>query len=190
MAKIALIDNYDSFTYNLYHYLEALSNEEVLVMRNDKMDWLALDQCSAIVISPGPGLPQNAGDLMDCLNRYFNSKKILGVCLGHQALALHFNAKLENMGKVIHGQSRMLSLQNPLSRLYHGLEGPIHVGRYHSWLVTEESLPSELLISAKDQDGAIMSIEHKDLPLYGIQYHPESVLSPQGKQIIANWLAI
>jgi len=185
VLKIALIDNYDSFTYNLKHYLE--TDAEVTVIRNDKVVMDALLSYDLIVLSPGPGLPKDAGKLMEVIATYYNRIPILGICLGMQAISEFFEARLYNLKFVKHGLSSKLSWYDKEAVLYNGLTGDIQVGRYHSWAVDPESLPNHLEITARTED-AIMSIVSTKYPLTGIQYHPESILSPKGKQILKNWL--
>ncbi len=184
MLKIALIDNYDSFTYNLVHYLE--TKAEVTVIRNDKVNLDSLNSFDFIVLSPGPGLPKEAGSLMEVISRYHDKKPILGICLGMQAIAEFFDSSLFNLEKVKHGLSSTLSWYNKESILYKGIIGEIQVGRYHSWAVDEASLPNHLKVSSKTDD-AIMSFESDRFELTGIQYHPESILSTKGKEILFNW---
>lgn len=183
---IALIDNYDSFVYNLHRYIKE-SGQEVVLMRNDAVDYELLEKCDGIVLSPGPGLPTEAGELMKVIQRFVHSKSILGVCLGHQALAEFFGGKLRQLEAPIHGKSSVAYL-NGDSKLHEGLPAEIEVGRYHSWCVDESSLPQEILLSGKLEGGELMSMEHQSLPIFGLQYHPESILTPQGRTLISNWI--
>jgi anthranilate synthase component 2 len=187
-VNILLLDNYDSFTYNLLHYLEKAGDNTIIVKRNDEIDVDEAGTFDRIVLSPGPGLPSESGIMPQLLKRYVNNKPILGVCLGHQAIAECFGGKLLNLEKVHHGiasELKVLDLNDPL---YKGLPSAFKVGRYHSWVVSPSNFPSCLNISAIDEDGIIMSFKHKDLPVYGVQYHPESILSEFGDKLISNWL--
>lgn len=184
---IAIVDNYDSFTFNLVHYLESLECT-VVVFRNDQFDLADLADFDALLLSPGPGLPKAAGLTMQVLARYAQTKKILGICLGHQAIGEFFGAKLENLNNVMHGVATpLVVLESPL-RLYQNVPDSSFVGRYHSWAISMQDFPNCLNITAVDPQNCILSIEHKQLPLLGIQYHPESLLSPAGKTILTNWL--
>jgi anthranilate synthase component 2 len=185
--KVLILDNYDSFTYNLFHYFKGYT-PEVTVKRNDEITGEALEEYSHIVISPGPGLPQNAGILMDVLDRYSTSKPILGICLGLQAIVEHFGGELYNQKIVKHGLQEEIDVLNNASGLFKGFDNSIHVGLYHSWAAKKENLPQELEITAKGKTGVIMAIEHKTLPISAVQFHPESILTPSGKQIIKNWI--
>ncbi len=184
--KIVVIDNYDSFTYNLVHYLEEITGGTPSVFRNDAFELEELDRFDVMVLSPGPGLPQDANQLMAVIARYASSKIILGVCLGHQALALHFGAQLKNLNQVYHGVASRISIiaEDELHQNHSTLE----VGRYHSWVADAVGFPEELLITSKDKEGNIMSFRHTSLPVFGIQYHPESVLTPNGKEILKNFV--
>ena len=186
MKKIALIDNYDSFTFNLVHYLEDL-NCEVMVFRNDEFDLDELKNFDAILLSPGPGIPSESGLLLPLIKEYAATKSIFGVCLGQQAIAESFGGSLSNLSKVYHGIATDVQLTNP-STLFEGLPNTFKVGRYHSWVVNEADLPKELIITSKDEEGYIMSLEHSSYDVKGVQYHPESVLTPDGAKIISNWL--
>ncbi len=184
--KIAVIDNYDSFTYNLVHYIEQIIGNKPTVYRNDITDIQILDSFDCLVLSPGPGLPQQAGRLMEIIELYYQTKPILGVCLGHQALGLHFGGNLKNLPIVFHGESvPMKIIGEPI--LYKALNEPIFIGRYHSWVVQRDSIFEVLSITGVDEDLEIMSFEHKNLPIVGIQYHPESILTPNGLTILRNF---
>ncbi len=189
MPKILLIDNYDSFTYNLVHYLEAILNQNIDVIRNDAIDLDKLDKYDAFVISPGPGLPKDAGKLMAFLDRFATTKKILGICLGQQAIAEHFGMTLKNLGEVVHGQARGIKVLNDNS-LFKGLPQNIKVGRYHSWVIEPESIKADFEITSTDEQGNIMSIKHNKLPIEAVQFHPESILTEYGKEMLRNWLKI
>ena len=186
--KCVIIDNYDSFTYNLAHLIKEVEGE-VTIFHNDDFQLNELECFDKIILSPGPGLPSQAGQLMNVIRHYAGYKPILGVCLGHQAIAESFGAKLENLSDVFHGVSAEIIL--PVnSPLFVGLKRPIIVGRYHSWAVSKDDFPDCLEIIAETSDGIIMALRHRDYNLYGIQFHPESVLTPQGNRILHNWLVL
>lgn len=186
--KILVIDNYDSFTYNLVHYLEDLDCE-VTVKRNDQLTLEEVDAFQKIVLSPGPGLPDEAGLLKTIIKTYAPTKSILGVCLGQQAIAEVYGGSLINLDAVYHGVStKVTSCVNDES-LFDGLDKNINVGRYHSWVV-DPNLPEELEATSIDENGQVMSLRHKMYDLKGVQFHPESVLTPQGKKILENWIRI
>ena len=186
MKKVLVIDNYDSFTYNLVHYLEDLDCE-VTVKRNDKLTLEEVDNFNKIVLSPGPGIPDEAGLLKDIIKRYASTKSILGVCLGQQAIGEVFGGKLENLDTVFHGVSTNITLSVDDENLFEGLDKNFEVGRYHSWVV-DTNLPYSLEATSFDENGQIMSLRHKFYDVKGVQYHPESVLTPDGKQILKNWV--
>ena len=184
--NIVIIDNYDSFTYNLVHLIASLG-ANVTVLKNDNLDLVQLENFDKIVLSPGPGLPEEAGKTMDVIKTYASIKPILGVCLGHQAIALAYGASLTNLPTVCHGLSTIgLNLGN--DPIFKGLPAKVAMGRYHSWVVTRESVCPPLEITALSDDGLVMGIRHKHLKLHGIQFHPESILTPEGKTIVNNWL--
>ncbi len=188
MKKTLLFDNYDSFTYNLLHVLHELGCTEVDVRRNDQITLEEVEQYDRILLSPGPGIPEEAGILLPLIRRYAPTKNILGVCLGHQAIAEAFGACLHNLEEVMHG------IQTPVQvlhgdQLFRNMGHTLQVGRYHSWVVSHEGLPGELIVTAEDEQGQIMALRHCTYNVRGIQFHPESVLTPQGKTIIKNWLA-
>lgn len=185
--KILVIDNYDSFVYNLVHYLEELDCE-VTVKRNDRFTLEEVENYDKILLSPGPGIPDEAGLLKAIIRRYAPSKPILGVCLGHQAIAEVFGGTLENLSKVFHGVSTKAKIISENKPLFKGLENEIEIGRYHSWVVSNKGFPEVLEITSVDDNGQIMSLRHKFYDICGLQFHPESVLTPMGKQIIKNWV--
>ena len=187
MSKILLIDNYDSFTYNLYHYLEELWEAGVEVVRNDELEQVNFADFEKVVVSPGPGLPKEAGQLMETLEQIKTTHDILGICLGLQAIAELFDYELENLGKVVHGQSTEMQVLDQQAKLFRGLPQNFKVARYHSWVMSAKA-KGELKVTAIDLDGQIMAIQHQDLPIHALQYHPESVLCEQGKDILKNWL--
>ena len=186
MKKIVVIDNYDSFTYNLVHLVKELG-AEIDVMRNDQFQLNDLEPYDKIILSPGPGIPSEAGLLMDVIKTYQGKKPMLGVCLGHQAIGEVFGAKLENLSEVYHGVATPVTLKED-DPLFAGLPKRIEVGRYHSWVVSKEGFPDCLEITAVSDEGQIMALRHKELNIFGIQFHPESVLTPDGKIIMKNWL--
>ena len=184
--KIVIIDNYDSFTYNLSHLLKELG-AEIDVVRNDKFELMDLEQYDKIVLSPGPGIPSEAGLLLDVIRKYAGRKPILGVCLGHQAIGEVFGASLENLKEVYHGvQTEGTQLGNDY--IFEGLPERVMMGRYHSWVVAKDSVPECLEVTAMSDDGEIMAMRHRQYDIHGIQFHPESVLTPEGKTIVGNFL--
>lgn len=184
--KIVIIDNYDSFTYNLSHLLKELG-AEVVVVRNDKFELKDLEQYDKIVLSPGPGIPSEAGLLLDVIRTYAGRKPILGVCLGHQAIGEVFGASLENLKEVYHGvQTEGTQMGNDY--IFDGLPERVMMGRYHSWVVAKDSVPESLEVTAMSDDGEIMAMRHRQYDIHGIQFHPESVLTPEGKTIVGNFL--
>jgi anthranilate synthase component 2 len=187
MKKILVIDNYDSFTFNLVHYLEDL-NAEVTVFRNDTFDIEEVLPFDKIVLSPGPGIPSEAGLLKQVIATYAVTKSILGICLGQQAIAEVFGGSLRNLEKVYHGVATPIEITILDEKLYKGIPNEIEVGRYHSWVVNTNDLPETLEITATDKQGHIMSLRHKTLDVRGVQFHPESILTPYGKEILANWV--
>lgn len=187
MKRIAVIDNYDSFTYNLVHYLEALG-AHVVVFRNDEVALDDLEPFSKILLSPGPGIPDEAGLLKAIIVQYAKTKSILGVCLGQQAIAEVFGGTIVNLDRVYHGVATELTLCVPDEALYANIPEPIAVGRYHSWTVDRTTLPDVLEITAVDPNGEILSLRHRTLDVRAVQFHPESVLTPHGKQMLATWL--
>lgn len=185
--KILVFDNYDSFTYNLVQMIKEQSNASVDVFRNDEIPLEDVQAYDKILLSPGPGIPSESGLLIPLIKTYAATKSILGVCLGQQAIAEAFGGSLTNLSKVYHGITTPVELIGN-SILFEGLPKTFHVGRYHSWVVNEHDLPKDLIITSKDEDGYIMSLEHTRFDVKGVQYHPESVLTPEGSQIISNWL--
>ena len=186
MKKVLVIDNYDSFTYNLVHYLEDLDCE-VSVKRNDKLTLDDVDSFYKIVLSPGPGIPDEAGLLKAIIKKYAPSKSILGVCLGQQAIGEVFGATLINLDTVFHGIATKVTSCVDDESLFLGLEKSFNVGRYHSWVVAS-NLPDTLEATSFDENGQVMSLRHKIFDVRAVQFHPESILTPNGKQILKNWL--
>ena len=185
---IAVIDNYDSFTYNLVHYLEDLDCE-VTVYRNDEFELAELEKFDKILLSPGPGIPSEAGLLKQVIEKYAPTKSILGVCLGQQAIGEVFGGQLTNLEKVYHGVATKVKLTNPDEVLFRDLPAEFEVGRYHSWVVANENFPAVLEVTSVDENEQIMSLKHKSYDVRGVQYHPESVLTPLGKKILENWVS-
>ena len=180
MEKVVVIDNYDSFTYNLVHALNQITGS--------KVDVKELATYSHIVLSPGPGIPDEAGLLKDIIREYARDKRMLGVCLGHQAIAEVFGGSLINISKVFHGVSTRIRVLDRKDYLYRNVPGEFDGGRYHSWIVSEEDLPESLKVTARAEDGEIMGMSHRDYDVKGVQYHPESVLTKEGMAILTNWI--
>jgi anthranilate synthase component 2 len=189
--KILVFDNYDSFTYNLVHLVEKITHEKVDVYRNDQLPLEKVKVYDKIILSPGPGIPEEAGLLLPLIKEYAASKSILGVCLGHQAIGEAFGGKLINLSSVFHGVATPVKVNSEKSKvkndLFEGLPGELEVGRYHSWVVSKENFPEELEITAEDESGMIMGLQHKKFDVQGVQFHPESVLTPRGEDILRNW---
>lgn len=186
MKKVLVIDNYDSFTYNLVHYLEDLSCD-VTVVRNDKLVLEDVEPFDKIVLSPGPGIPDEAGLLKPIIEKYASTKSILGVCLGQQAIGEVFGGTLVNLDDVYHGVSTNVTISVDDEYIFKGLDKNIEIGRYHSWVV-DPKLPESLEATSFDANGQVMSLRHKEYDVRGVQYHPESVLTPDGKKILENWV--
>ncbi len=192
MQKILVFDNYDSFTYNLVHLVAKITNVSVDVFRNDEIALEKVADYDKIILSPGPGIPSEAGMLLDLIKAYAPSKSILGVCLGHQAIGESFGGTLENLSTVFHGVATPITIDKDILgtrySLFDLLPKEIIVGRYHSWVVSEQNFPDCLEITARDSTGLIMGLQHKQYDVQGVQFHPESVLTPDGEIIIKNWL--
>jgi anthranilate synthase component 2 len=195
--KILVFDNYDSFTYNLVHLVNKIVSDKVDVFRNDEIPLEKVAEYDKIILSPGPGIPSEAGLLLPLIKEYADKKSILGVCLGHQAIGEAFGGKLVNLSTVYHGVAtpvKILNRETPAVKgatqlnLFNGLPEEFAVGRYHSWIVSEEGFPEELEITAIDENGYIMALRHKTYDVQGVQFHPESVLTPDGETILRNWL--
>ncbi|MDZ4823344.1 MAG: aminodeoxychorismate/anthranilate synthase component II [Flavobacteriales bacterium] len=184
--KILVFDNYDSFTYNLVHAVEKITGEQVDVFRNDKISLSEIDSYDKIVLSPGPGIPSEAGILLDVVRTYAATKNILGVCLGHQAIGEAMGGELENLTTVFHGVSTKANVVHD-DILFRDLPNEFEVGRYHSWVV-KEPLPNELIVTARDENGQVMAMKHSKHRVRGVQFHPESILTPLGEKILDNWL--
>jgi anthranilate synthase component 2 len=186
--KILVFDNYDSFTYNLVHLVKQLTNAQVEVHRNDQILLEKVADFDKIILSPGPGIPSEAGLLLPLIREYAHKKSILGVCLGHQAIGEAFGGSLVNLSTVYHGVALPCQVQKASAPLFAGMQLQFPVGRYHSWVVEKETLPEELEVTAIDENGYIMAMQHRSLDVQGVQFHPESVLTPDGKKIMENWL--
>ena len=184
MSKLIIIDNYDSFTYNLVHYLEPYCNE-VLVFRNDNISYDQITNKHKILLSPGPGLPNDNKELLKVIEKYYRTNNILGICLGFQAIGQYFGASLFNLEKVRHGIQTNLQVLNH-ENLFKDLPSNFLIGHYHSWII--KNIPDILKVSAVDYENNAMAFKHKDLNIYGIQFHPESILTENGQQILKNWI--
>lgn len=187
IMRLLILDNYDSFTYNIVHAVRELGVEPT-VKRNDRITLDEIDRYDKIIISPGPGIPSEAGILPAMLQRYATEKPILGVCLGHQAIGERFGAKLRNLDEVYHGIQSTITITAPDDYIFAGLPEHLKVGRYHSWVVDKKDFPDSMKITAVSPDGEIMAMRHRDLDVRGVQFHPESILTPDGLKIIENWL--
>ncbi len=185
---ILLLDNYDSFTFNLHHYLEQLSSEEIVVKRNDEITVTDAASYTGIVLSPGPGLPAEAGIMPELIRVLGPSIPILGICLGHQAIGESYGAHLENLENVLHGVQREVIIEPPADKLFTKMPNRFPVGHYHSWVISLSDLPPVLSVTAKDTHGHIMAVTHKEHPISGVQFHPESILTENGMKILENWL--
>jgi anthranilate synthase component 2 len=189
VQKVLVFDNYDSFTYNLVHLVEKIINTKVTVMRNDQIPLEKVNEYDKIILSPGPGVPSEAGLLLPLIKEYAASKSILGVCLGHQAIGEAFGGTLSNLSKVYHGVATNCKLEK-VSPIFKGMPNEFQIGRYHSWIVDEATLPKELEVTARDDQQMIMAMQHTTYNVQGVQFHPESVLTPMGEIIIQNWLKL
>ncbi len=185
--KLLVLDNYDSFTYNLVYILRELGHRPD-VIRNDKLTVEAVGQYDKIMLSPGPGIPSEAGIMQAVVAEYAPQKSILGICLGHQGIGEVFGAKLENLGEVLHGVAHKTFVTDRSERLFNGLPDELTVGRYHSWTVMGDSMPEELQVTAVDEQGRVMGLAHRQYDVKGLQFHPESVLTENGVQMLVNWL--
>lgn len=194
MNNILILDNYDSFTYNLVQMVEEISNRNVDVHRNDEINLEQVAQYDKIILSPGPGIPSEAGILLPLIKRYAATKSIFGVCLGHQAIGEAFGAELINLSRVYHGVSNKIKLVESVASSsfrndwFKNLNDEIEVGRYHSWVLNEKSIPADVEVTAKDESGMIMALRHRAYDVQGVQFHPESVLTPLGRKMMENWL--
>lgn len=190
MLKILVLDNYDSFTFNLVQYIQELLGHPIDVYRNDAIALDAVDQYDTIILSPGPGVPADAGIMPELIKRYAPTKAILGVCLGHQAIGEAFSGKLKNLTKVYHGIETPIKVVDPAEPLFQGIPATFQGGRYHSWVVTEEGLPDCLKVTAVDEEGVIMAFTHDTYNVRGVQFHPESIMTAYGKKMLENFLVL
>ena len=188
--KILVLDNYDSFTYNLVQYIQELVGEKIDVIRNDAITLEAVNKYDTIILSPGPGLPSEAGIMPALIKKYAPTKKILGVCLGHQAIGEAFGASLQNLDQVFHGLATSMQWEDEESILFQNIPNRFQAGRYHSWVIKKETMPKELIITARDEEGEIMACRHEKYDVRGVQFHPESVMTPEGKRMLANFLEV
>ena len=186
--KILILDNYDSFTYNLVHFIEDITGEKPAVFRNDEISIEAINRYDMIILSPGPGIPDEAGILKETIKIYAGKKPIFGVCLGLQAITEVFGGSLQNIDQVFHGVATTMQILKPNALIYKNIPEKFEAGRYHSWIASKEDFPSELEITSVDEFGAIMSLQHRSFPISAVQYHPESILTPLGKQILENFI--
>jgi len=190
--KILIFDNYDSFTYNLVHVVEKIINDKVDVYRNDKIPLEKVEEYDKIILSPGPGIPVESGLLLPLIKEYASSKSILGVCLGQQAIGEAFGGSLINLSTVYHGVATKIKVNPERTKskndVFNSLDNELEVGRYHSWIVSKEDFPKDLEITAEDESGYIMALRHKTFDVQGVQFHPESVLTPKGEMMMKNWL--
>ena len=186
--KILVFDNYDSFTYNLVHLVEKILHIEVDVFRNDEIALEKVKEYDKIILSPGPGIPSEAGLMLPLIKEYAASKSILGVCLGHQAIGEAFGGSLINLDTVFHGVATPVKILNNKSTILQGLGEEVEVGRYHSWIIDRNNFPEDLEITAVDENNYIMALQHRKYDVQGVQFHPESVLTPEGEKMMRNWL--
>lgn len=187
--RILVLDNYDSFTYNLVHILVKLGyGREMDVIRNDKIDIEEVSKYDKILLSPGPGIPDEAGIMKAVIKKYGPNKSILGVCLGHQGIAEVFGAKLYNLKEVLHGIKGVIRVVDNEERLFSAIPGQFVIGHYHSWTVDPNSVNGTMVVTAYDENGLIMGLRHKEYDVHGVQFHPESIMTEYGEEIIANWI--
>jgi anthranilate synthase component 2 len=187
-TKILVFDNYDSFTYNLVQMIERILETKVDVVKNDEISLEEIEKYDKIVLSPGPGIPEEAGILLELIKKYAPTKSILGVCLGQQAIAEAFGGSLINLSEIFHGVATSAQIVKTETKIFKNLHSAMEVGRYHSWAVNPENFPEELEVTAVDKDGMIMALQHKTYDVHGVQFHPESILTPEGEVIIRNFL--
>ncbi len=187
--NVLVIDNYDSFTYNLVHMVEAITGKQVTVARNDEISLDSIEFFDKILLSPGPGIPDEAGSLKAIIKRYAPTKSMLGVCLGMQAIAEVFGGRLENLGKVVHGFADDILVDEPHDRIFSGMPATFKAGRYHSWVVSRNELPASLKVTDTNSNGIVMALAHSSFDVKGVQFHPESVLTQHGVALMGNWLS-
>lgn len=187
MKQLLIIDNYDSFTYNLVHYFENLQ-VQITVARNDQITITECDRFDAIVLSPGPGIPSDAGNLIPIIHHYKDIKPLLGICLGHQAIAQVYGASISNLTQVYHGIST--PIYHDQQSIFNDIPNPFNAGRYHSWIVDKNNLPDCLMITAYDQQDHIMGLQHRQLPIFGLQFHPESIMTTHGMHLLNNFIKV
>lgn len=185
-----LIDNHDSFVFNLYRYLNEIIPGKVTVFKNDRIDFDAIERSRSIVISPGPDVPSNAGQLFEVLEKFHDKKPVLGICLGHQAIFEFFGGELYKLDQVYHGIQSKIMITGPKNVLFKGISSPFLAGRYHSWAGRKSSLPQSLDVICEDESGSVMGIAHKALPVFGVQFHPESIMTPDGRKMIKNFISV
>ncbi len=190
MEKIMVFDNYDSFTYNLVHLVEKIVHQKPDVYRNDEISLEKVEDYDRIILSPGPGIPSEAGLLLDLIKRYAAGKSILGVCLGHQAIAEAMGGSLINLDTVFHGVATPIHILDTGEGLFNNLDKTEEVGRYHSWIVDETTLPADFVVTARDDNAYVMAMKHRRYDLQSVQFHPESILTPNGEKMIRNWLRL
>lgn len=188
MKKVLIIDNYDSFTYNLVHLIREIIHSEVTVWKNDAFDIEEVGNFEYIVLSPGPGIPDEAGRLKEVIQKYGPEKKIFGVCLGLQAIGEVYGGQLRNLPKVFHGMKTTMHITDSKDPIFSGVNHTFEAGRYHSWVIDKDNTPDTLQVSAVDTDGEIMAAYHKEYQVYGVQFHPESIMTPDGKTMLTNFL--
>jgi anthranilate synthase component 2 len=188
--RILILDNYDSFTFNLFQLIREISEATIEVRRNDRITLDEVSAFDAVVLSPGPGIPREAGIMPDLIDAYANRLPILGICLGHQAIGEAFGAKLENIREVCHGIAIDTIIESPGDRLFDNVPDSFPSGRYHSWIVSEDDFPHDLIVTSRDTEGRIMSLRHREHNVRGLQFHPESVLTPLGRDILKNWTEV
>ncbi len=186
--KILIIDNYDSFTYNLVHMVEKITGKFPAILRNDEIHLEDISKFDLIMLSPGPGIPEEAGILKDAIQMYAGKKPIFGVCLGLQAITEVFGGRIINMDEVFHGVATEMTITQPDANIFRGLPSKFPAARYHSWIASKEDLPKELEITAEDEEGGIMAIRHRKYPISAVQFHPESILTEVGEQLVKNFI--
>ena len=188
LRKILLIDNYDSFTYNIIDHLRSMRGVSYKIIKNDKINFEKIKLFDKILLSPGPGIPSEAGEIKELIQEYASAKSILGICLGHQAIGEVFGAQLENLPKVFHGITERMTVRNSKDYLFKGLDKYFNAGLYHSWIISEDRFPECLDITATARSGKIMAISHRKYDIKGVQFHPESYMTPMGRKMISNWV--